>query len=163
MGISKLEKNILLTGLAFLGVLSPFIDIAIGPQPITLIAPAYAGEVESEVIEQDGKKIMVLRPEGRLDITTAWSFRLKLQETISRQTGHVIVNLSKIHFIDDSGLASLVAGMSDADKISGSFRLAAIHPEALLVFQASMMDGVFEIFDTEEDALSYKSSEKYDF
>ncbi|GAB4467757.1 MAG: STAS domain-containing protein [Cyanobacteriota bacterium] len=101
----------------------------------------------------DGKTVIVLMPTGRLDITTAWQFRLKLQESISRLSPHIVVNLSQVNFIDSSGLTSLVAGMRDADKVKGSFRICNVHPEAKLVFEVTMMDSVFEIFETEEEAL----------
>jgi anti-anti-sigma factor len=102
----------------------------------------------------DDTAVVVLQPSGRLDITTAWQFRLKLQECIARQSPHVIVNLGQVNFIDSSGLTSLVAGMRDADKVRGSFRICNVHPEAKLVFEVTMMDSVFEIFETEADALS---------
>jgi anti-sigma B factor antagonist len=101
----------------------------------------------------DGNTIIVLTPVGRLDITTAWQFRLTLQECISKQSRHVVVNLGQVNFIDSSGLTSLVAGMRDADKVRGSFRICSVHPEARLVFEVTMMDSVFEIFETEEEAL----------
>jgi len=101
----------------------------------------------------DDKSIIVLTPAGRLDITTAWQFRLKLQECISKITPNLVVNLSQVNFIDSSGLTSLVAGMRDADKAKGSFRICNVHPEAKLVFEVTMMDSVFSIFETEEEAL----------
>lgn len=101
----------------------------------------------------DGNSVVILKPTGRLDITTAWQFRLKLQECIAKQSHHVVVNLGEVNFIDSSGLTSLVAGMRDADKVRGSFRICDVHPEAKLVFEVTMMDSVFEIFDSEEDAL----------
>jgi anti-sigma B factor antagonist len=108
---------------------------------------------QKEYLTTDGNKVIVLTPVGRLDITTAWQFRLTLQECISRQSRHVVVNLGQVNFIDSSGLTSLVAGMRDADKVHGSFRLCNVHPEARLVFEVTMMDSVFEIFSTEEEAL----------
>ncbi|NET58810.1 MAG: STAS domain-containing protein [Symploca sp. SIO2E6] len=104
-------------------------------------------------ITPDDTEVIVLAPVGRLDITTAWQFRLKLQECISKLSCHVVINLSQVNFIDSSGLTSLVAGMRDADKTKGSFRICNVHPEAKLVFEVTMMDSVFEIFDTEEEAL----------
>jgi anti-anti-sigma factor len=101
----------------------------------------------------NGKKIIVLTPTGRLDITTAWQFRLKLQECISKVSPHLVINLGQVNFIDSSGLTSLVAGMRDADKVNGSFRICNVHPEAKLVFEVTMMDSVFEIFETEDEAL----------
>ncbi|MBO1058171.1 MAG: STAS domain-containing protein [Dolichospermum sp. JUN01] len=102
---------------------------------------------------QDGNTIIMLTPVGRLDITTAWQFRLKLQECISKLGRHIVIDLGQVNFIDSSGLTSLVAGMRDADKVKGSFRICNIHPEAKLVFEVTMMDTVFEIFETQEEAL----------
>ncbi len=102
---------------------------------------------------KDGNTVIILTPTGRLDITTAWQFRLKLQECISKLSRHLVVNLGQVNFIDSSGLTSLVAGMRDADKVKGSFRICNVHPEAKLVFEVTMMDTVFEIFEKEEEAL----------
>lgn len=110
-------------------------------------------EEKEHTTQQNDIKVIVLAPSGRLDITTAWQFRLKLQECISKLSPHVVVNLSQVNFIDSSGLTSLVAGMRDADKVNGSFRICNVHPEAKLVFEVTMMDSVFEIFETEEEAL----------
>ncbi|MBF2090136.1 MAG: STAS domain-containing protein [Synechococcales cyanobacterium K44_A2020_017] len=113
---------------------------------------------QTEHKTQDGRTVIVMAPTGRLDITTAWQFRLKLQECISSVSPHVVINLGQVNFIDSSGLTSLVAGMRDADKNKGSFRLCNVHPEAKLVFEVTMMDSVFDIYETEEDALSRASS-----
>ena len=102
---------------------------------------------------EDGTTVIILQPTGRLDITTAWQFRLKLQECIAKLSRHIVVNLGQVNFIDSSGLTSLVAGMRDADKVRGSFRICNVHPEAKLVFEVTMMDSVFEIFETELEAL----------
>jgi anti-anti-sigma factor len=104
---------------------------------------------------QDGRTVIVMTPTGRLDITTAWQFRLKLQESISNTSPHIVINLGQVNFIDSSGLTSLVAGMRDADRAKGSFRLCNVHPEARLVFEVTMMDSVFEIFETEKEALEH--------
>ena len=98
--------------------------------------------------------IVVFSPQGRLDITTAWQFRLKLQECITNTSPHIVVNLSQVNFIDSSGLTSLVAGMRDTDKAQGSFKLCNVHPESKLVFEVTMMDSVFAIYDSEEEAIS---------
>ncbi len=102
---------------------------------------------------QDGITVIVLAPTGRLDVTTTWQFRLKLQECISKLSRHIVVNLGQVNFIDSSGLDALQAGMQDAGKVKGSFRVCNVHPEVKLVFEVNMTDTVLEIFDTEEEAL----------
>ena len=99
------------------------------------------------------QNVVVFLPQGRLDITTAWQFRLKLQDCISNTTPHIIVNLGQVNFIDSSGLTSLVAGMRDANKAEGSFKLCNVHPESKLVFDVTMMDSVFAIYDSEDEAI----------
>ncbi len=101
-----------------------------------------------------GEPVIIFSPSGRLDITTAWQFRLKLQDAIANDSPHILVNLSAVSFIDSSGLTSLVAGMREADKVGGSFRLCNVHSEARLVFEVTMMDSVFEIYSTEAEALA---------
>ena len=64
-----------------------------------------------------------------------------------------MINLSKVSFVDSSGLTALVAGMRDADTNKVSFRICEVHPESRLVFEVTMMDSVFEIFDTQKKAL----------
>ena len=120
----------------------------------------YNGMEQRDFTTPEGEQVIILAPTGRLDITTAWQFRLKLQEAISEATPYILVNLSEVNFIDSSGLTSLVAGMRDADKIGGSFRICNVHPEAKLVFEVTMMDSDFEIYETEAEALaeSYKTA-----
>ncbi|MGF1512843.1 MAG: STAS domain-containing protein [Elainellaceae cyanobacterium] len=101
----------------------------------------------------ENRQVTILRPSGRLDITTAWQFRLKLQECISSSCPHLIINLSDVNFIDSSGLTSLVAGMRDADKVNGSFRICNVHSDAKLVLEVTMMDSVFDIYSSEQAAL----------
>ncbi len=101
----------------------------------------------------DGITVIVLEPTGPLDIATEWKFRLKLKECISKLSHHIVVNLGQANSIDDSGLNSLVTGMRDVVKVNGSFCICNIHPEAKLVFEVYMMDSVFDIFDTEKEAL----------
>jgi len=103
---------------------------------------------------EDGNTIMVLTPTSRLDITTTWQFCLKLKECISEYIPHIIVNLGQVNFIDSFGLTCLVAGMRDTSKVRGSFRICNIHPEAKLMFEKTMLDNVFEVFETEDEAVN---------
>ena len=100
-----------------------------------------------------GLVVIVVTPAGPLNIDNSWQLSLKLQECISKLSKHIVVNLREVTLIDESGLTSLVAGMRDADKKGGSFRLCEMPPKIKSVFEESMMDTVFEIFEEEETAL----------
>nr|WP_247650195.1 STAS domain-containing protein [Cylindrospermopsis raciborskii] len=100
-----------------------------------------------------GLVVIVVTPAGPLNRDTNWQLRLKLQECISKLSKHIVVNLREVNFIDESGLTALVAGMRDADKEGGSFRLCEMPPKIKSVFEELLMDTIFKIFETEEEAL----------
>ncbi|MFM7560784.1 STAS domain-containing protein [Cylindrospermopsis raciborskii] len=101
---------------------------------------------------KNNETVIVLSLTGRLDITTAWQLRLRINECTNKSS-RIFVNLGGVDFIDSSGLTSLVAGMRNVDKLKGTFRICNIHPDAKLVFEVTMIDTVFEIYETEEEAL----------
>ena len=56
------------------------------------------GMEQRDFTTPEGEQVIILAPTGRLDITTAWQFRLKLQEAISEATPYILVNLSEVNF-----------------------------------------------------------------
>ncbi|OSO94292.1 anti-anti-sigma factor [Cylindrospermopsis raciborskii CENA303] len=103
--------------------------------------------------KKNDETVIVLSLAGRLDITTAWQLKLRLDECTNKSR-RVFVNLEGVNFIDSSGLTALVAGMRNVDKLKGTFRICNIHPDAKLVFEVTMMDTVFEICETQEEAFA---------
>jgi anti-anti-sigma factor len=110
--------------------------------------------LEQHTSASEGQPVTVVMPNGRLDITTALEFRRALRDCFSKCSPHVVVNLAGVDFIDSSGLATLVAGLREAETLQGSLRICQARPEARLVFELTMMDSVFDLFATEEEALA---------
>jgi anti-sigma B factor antagonist len=116
--------------------------------------------MEGTVMEQrtfhreDGQLAVVVVPSGDLDVATAWQFRLKLQSCIANVTPHVIVNLGQLHAIDSAGMTTLVAGLRDTEKAAGSFRICNLPLPLRPVFEVSMMDNLFTIYDSEDAAVT---------
>ncbi|BAY92721.1 MULTISPECIES: STAS domain-containing protein [unclassified Tolypothrix] len=104
-------------------------------------------------ITKDGNTVIILQPKVRLDISTSWQLKMKLQECISQISCYVIVNLAQVTFIDSAGLSSLVAGKRIVQQFKGRFCICSLLPTAKLIFEVTMMDTMLEIFDTEEEAL----------
>lgn len=102
----------------------------------------------------DGQLVVVISPTGKLDISTAWQFRLKLQECINHLTPHVVVNLGKLDVIDSAGLTTLVAGLRDTEKAAGSFRICNLPMTLRSVLEVSTLDDLFDIYENEAAALT---------
>jgi len=102
---------------------------------------------------EDGQVLVVISPQDKLDISTAWQFRLKLQDCMANLSPHMVVNLGNLSAIDSAGMTTLVAGLRDAEKAEGSFRICNLPVSLRPVFEVSTMDDLFEIYETEEAAL----------
>jgi len=66
----------------------------------------------------------------------------------------VIVNLKKVNYIDSAGIASLVEGLKVSRDLKRGFALYGLSPTAREVLQLTRLLKVFEVHDTEEEALS---------
>ena len=96
----------------------------------------------------------VLTPHGRFDAhvtpdVTAW-----FQNQIAGDRRWLIVNLSNVHFVDSSALASLVQGMKRARQHEGDLRLCCLQQPVRIIFELTRLDRAFKMFETEEAAAS---------
>ena len=80
----------------------------------------------------------------RLDASVALAFKQQVLEVIERHGHHVLLDFSRVDFIDSSGLGAVVASM----KLLGGERplqLAGLTPAVEKVFRLTRMDSVFVI------------------
>ena len=77
-----------------------------------------------------------------------------LHEIRESRVPRVVVNLSGVHYIDSSGVASLVEGLKASRDLGSRFILFGLSTAAREVFQLSRLLKVFEIYDSEEEALA---------
>lgn len=71
------------------------------------------------------------------------------EQSVSR----VIVNLGKVNYIDSAGIASLVEGLKVSRDLKKGFALYGLSPTAREVLQLTRLLKVFEVHDTEKEAL----------
>jgi anti-sigma B factor antagonist len=96
--------------------------------------------------------LMLMRLEGRLDAATSPEVKATLHRLIGEGHLHIIIDLQKVPFIDSSGLAALVSGLRLARENGGNVVLSGIPAQAGVVFRLTMLDRVFSIYATAEDA-----------
>lgn len=89
---------------------------------------------------------------GEVDLRHSPSLRKALMELMLEKRA-VAVDLSKVEYIDSSGIAGLVEAYQMARKNGTRFALAAISDPVRRVLQLARLDRVFTIADTVETAL----------
>lgn len=82
--------------------------------------------------------------EERLDAAIAIRFKDQIRELTSSATSRVILDMSRVTFLDSSGLGALVAVMK-ALAPSRQLELAGLTPNVQKVFRLTRMDSVFRV------------------
>jgi len=77
-----------------------------------------------------------------------------LLEIRESRASRVMVNLSQVRYIDSSGVASLVEGLKASRDLGSRFILFGLSMAAREVLQLSRLIKVFEVYDTEEQAMA---------
>lgn len=100
-----------------------------------------------------GANKLLMHLKGRLDASTSSEVKATLKEQLEAGNHQIIVDLQEVPFIDSSGLAALVSGLRLAREKGGSIILSGVQAQAYTVFRLTMLDRVFAIYSTPEDAL----------
>jgi len=77
-----------------------------------------------------------------------------LREMRDKRTPRVVMNMSKVRYIDSSGVASLVEGLKASRDVGSRFILFGLSTSAREVLQLSRLLRIFEVYDNEEQALA---------
>lgn len=100
-----------------------------------------------------GDTLVVQVAEPRIDAASAIQFKDGMQAAAAAAKHRIVLDLSKVDFLDSSGLGAVVAVMKYcAPEIRVD--VAGLTPIVSKVFRLTRMDQVFRIFETAEDALT---------
>lgn len=90
---------------------------------------------------------------GQIDLGSSPALRKTLLESL-KGAKSVAINLSAVKYIDSSGIASLVEVLREARNSEKRLVLFGVTGAVLQVLQLTRLTGVFEICETEEQALN---------
>ena len=96
----------------------------------------------------------ILDVSGDIDFASSPEVRqFVLGEIREGHAQRVVVNLSQVRYIDSSGVASLIEGLKASRDQGSRFILFGLSPSSREVLQLSRLMKVFEVYDSEEQAL----------
>ncbi|MDO8309086.1 MAG: anti-sigma factor antagonist [Actinomycetota bacterium] len=98
--------------------------------------------------------ITVVAGEGELDAHAAPGLQAVL-DPLSQQKGiELVIDLSRVGFIDSTGLGVLVAALKHVRESSGRLDVVVIAPRVLKVFSLTGLDVVIPLHATLDEALA---------
>lgn len=104
------------------------------------------------VEEVFGGSIVVRVNAEALDVKTSRDFRQQVDDTLKRKQ-QIVLDLSKMAFVDSSGLNVLISCQRQINAAGGEMKLCALSPQVRALFQLMQMHRVFSIYNTPEEAL----------
>jgi anti-sigma B factor antagonist len=105
-----------------------------------------------KVSVRDAIGAKVVEVEGDVDLGTSQVLRRTLFDTLAAAS-RVALNLSAIRYIDSSGIATLIEVLRHSQQQKREFVLFGLSPQVLQVFRLTHVIRIFQVYETEQEAL----------
>lgn len=102
-------------------------------------------------ISNDDIEILVL--EGRIDQQASEELESVLQNCLVKDTPNICIDLINVKHICSSALGVLVAAKRRIKENEGDIKLIIANDNLLKLFETTMLDKVFEIYESQRECL----------
>lgn len=96
----------------------------------------------------------VLPLDGEIDLHVSPGIAASLGGMVQDKPKQLVVDMSRVTYIDSSGLAVLIEAMQNVAAYGGKFALAGLQAGVRPIFEIARLDQVFRIFDDVDSALA---------
>jgi anti-sigma B factor antagonist len=102
---------------------------------------------------RSGDVIVIDCREENIDAGNVRDFRDSMQRLIGNQ-GRVVLDMSRVRFVDSSGLGALLSCLRDVNSRKGDLRLCAMSRPVRALFELLRMHRLFSIHDSVDSAIA---------
>jgi anti-sigma B factor antagonist len=104
------------------------------------------------VLREDRANVLPL--EGDIDLHVSPVVREALNAMIKKKPERIVIDLSRVTYIDSSGVAALILAMQEVEAYGGKFFLSGLQETLRSIFETSRLERVFRIFPDVDAALA---------
>jgi len=104
------------------------------------------------VLHQNRPNVFPL--EGDIDLHVSPVVRESLNAVIKKKPERIVIDLSRVTYIDSSGVAALILAMQEVEAYGGKFFLSGLQETLRSIFETSRLERVFRIFPDVDAALA---------
>jgi len=105
-----------------------------------------------EVLVQSRDQSVIVSPAGEVDLSVARELQAHLKKAMESKPSRLVVDLSKVPYMDSSGVATLVEAMQITRKQSTKLVLCGLQDKVRSIFEIARLDRVFTIVSTADEA-----------
>ena len=92
--------------------------------------------------------------DGDIDLAVSPNVTAALNGMIAKKPKQLVLDLSRVTYIDSAGLAAFSEAMQKVEAYGGKFALAGLQETVRRIFEISRFDQVFQIFPDVDTAMS---------
>jgi anti-sigma B factor antagonist len=96
----------------------------------------------------------VFAPEGAIDLHVAPEIGASLRQMIARKPQRLVIDLSRVPYIDSSGLAVLVGAMQNLEAQGGVLMLAGAPDSVRAILESARLEQYFLLYPHVDAALA---------
>ncbi|MCZ3366366.1 MULTISPECIES: STAS domain-containing protein [Methanobacterium] len=106
-----------------------------------------------KITEDIDDNICKLSLEGKLDAYHSTELEKCINKVIGDGCINLLLNFQRVDYISSSGLRVVLSSLKQLKKSGGKIILSNLHPYVMEVFEISGFKQIFEIYESEEEAL----------
>jgi anti-sigma B factor antagonist len=106
-------------------------------------------------VEDIDERTRVLDAEGEIHVSTAPEFSERLNAAIAEGKTALVLDFTRVEFIDSTGLSVLLNGLRRLTRRDGALSVVCTNPTVLRLFEITRLDSTFDIVGTREEALAH--------
>ena len=98
--------------------------------------------------------VAVVSPQGDVDMSSSPDLRTALKGAIAQGRPKLVVDLSQVHYMDSSGMATLVEAMRMCKDSRAKMVICAMNEKVKALFEIARLDQFFTIVETLDEAIA---------
>ena len=103
---------------------------------------------------REEKEISIIDVEGKITMSDGCEkFREAVDSLLAHDKKKILVNLSKMEYIDSTGVGEMVSSLKTVENLGGQLKLVSLNNQAYSTFQLALLLPKFDVSKDEFEAL----------
>jgi anti-sigma B factor antagonist len=104
-------------------------------------------------VSQTNNQITLVTAQGRIDSSTAGDLGAALTSVIDGGQHRIVLDIGGVDYMSSAGLREMVSALKKVRGADGDMRIAQVTERVYDVFELSGLNTIFQIFDSQAEAL----------
>lgn len=105
-------------------------------------------------IKQENGSLLIKPLEKSIEAGNSRDFKSRIVDLINEGNSTIILNLSKVEFMDSSGLGTLISALKLLNSVSGKIIICEANDQVTKLFALTRLNQIFQFYPKQEEAIN---------